>query len=227
MYNITLISTEHRASGKCNPDELFKILESINPEVIFEEETDDAKFHSYYNDDQNPYLSLEIQCIKKYLKNHDVKHIPVDTEPNQFLSFSEWDYMIDSFNKYDAYKRIVKQHCALRDVEGFAYLNGKKCLELFDEMKITEQQLIEFGGLNKSMLLRIYQLFHKEHDNRENAMLLNIQKYSLENTYSQAVFLLGYAHRKSIMQKIQVYEKSETLKLNWTFYNASQTPGKK
>jgi hypothetical protein len=221
MNNITLISTEHRTSGKCSPDELYKIIESINPEVIFEEETNDDTFHKHFNDVQNSSLSLEIQCIKKYLQNHNVKHIPVDIEPNQYLSFSEWDYMFNTFRKYDMYKRIEKQHCAFRDIEGFAYLNSKKCLELFDEIKITEKQLIEFSGINKNSLLQIHQLFHKEHDNRENEMLLNIFNYTKENQYSEAVFLLGYAHRKSMMKKIQRSEEKGELKLNWTFYEAS------
>jgi hypothetical protein len=30
MYNITLISTKHRESGKCNPDELLKIIKKTN-----------------------------------------------------------------------------------------------------------------------------------------------------------------------------------------------------
>ena len=37
MNNITLISTMHSEGGKCTSDELFKIIESIKPEVIFEE----------------------------------------------------------------------------------------------------------------------------------------------------------------------------------------------
>jgi hypothetical protein len=218
MYNITLISTEHIESGKCNPDELHKIIESIAPDVIFEEETNDDKFHKYYNE-ENSFKSLEIQCIKKYLQNHDIKHIPVDIVPNQYLNFQEWDYMFDTFNKYVAYKKIVKDHCTLRDNEGFAYLNSKKCSELFEKMKITEKQILEFSGINKNELLRIYELFHKEHDNRENAMLLNIYNYSKENQYNQAVLLLGYAHRNSMQQKIKGHETKENLKLNWTFYN--------
>lgn len=78
MRSITLISTEHRASGKCNPDELLKIISTLNPDVIFEEETNDDVFRKYYDDFQNSSLSLEIQCIKKYLQNHNAKHIPVD-----------------------------------------------------------------------------------------------------------------------------------------------------
>ena len=121
MHNVTLISTEHRENGKCNPDELHKILESINPNVIFEEEAND-----------------------------------------------------DTYKKYDIYKQIIKEHCTMRDKYGFAYLNSEKCTELFLKMKITEKQLIEFIGFGKNELLRIYNLFHKEHDNRENAMLLKI-----------------------------------------------------
>jgi hypothetical protein len=217
MYSVTLISTEHRENGKCNSIELHKIIESISPDVIFEEETNDDKFQKYYNE-ENSYKSLEVQCIKKYLQNHDIKHIPVDIGSNQFLTFREWDYMFDTFNKYVVYKKIKKDHCELRDKEGFAYLNSKKCLELFDKMKATEKQLLEFSGINKYELLRIYGLFQKEHDCRENAMLLNIYNYSKENQYNQAVFLLGYAHRNSILQKILRYEAIENLKLNWTFY---------
>jgi DNA-binding protein Fis len=218
MYNVTLISTEHRESGKCNPDELHKIIESISPEVIFEEQTNDDTFQKYYNE-ENSFKSLEVQCIKKYLQNHDIKHIPVDIEINQFLTFREWDYVFDTFNKYDVYKQILKEHCALRDKDGFAYLNSEKCTVLFDKMKTAERQIIEFSGVNKNELIRIYNLFHKEHDNRENAMLLNIYNYSKENQYSQALFLLGYAHRKSMLHKIKEYEMQERPKLNWTFYN--------
>jgi hypothetical protein len=105
MYNITLIATEHKESGKCNSDELYKIIESINPEVIFEEETNDEKYHKYYNE-ENSFKSLEIQCIIKYLKKYNIKKIPVDIEPNQYLSYREWDYMFETIMRYDVYKKI-------------------------------------------------------------------------------------------------------------------------
>lgn len=220
MYNITLISTEHKESGKCNSDELLRIIESINPDVIFEEETNDETYQKYYTE-ENTFKSLEVQSIKKYLQNHDIKHIPVDIGSNQYLTFRKWDYMFGEFKKYVTYKQIEKDHCTLREKEGFAYLNSEKCLELFEKMKITEKQLIEFSGINKNELLRIYNLFHKEHDYRENGMLLNIYNYSKENQFNQAVFLLGFAHRNSIKKKIIEYETKENLKLNWTFYNGT------
>lgn len=215
LRNITLISTEHKESGKCSSDELHRILETINPDVIFEEETDDDKFQNYYANESS-FTSLEIDCIKKYLKNHNIKHIPVDINSN--FNYNELDYMFESFNKYDVYKEAIKEHCRLRDKEGFYYLNSEKCIELFDKTKAIEKQLIEFSGVKKNILLRIYTSFHKEHENRENTMLQNILNYSLANHFNQGVFLLGYAHRKSIIEKIEKFQFNEEIKLNWKFY---------
>jgi len=50
MQNVILISTEHLDSGKCNSDELLKIIETINPEVIFEEQPNDDKYTTCYTD---------------------------------------------------------------------------------------------------------------------------------------------------------------------------------
>lgn len=49
-------------------------------------------------------------------------------------------------------------------------------------------------------------------------MLQNIYNYSKGNQYNQAIFLIGAEHKKSIMQKITVYEKLSEIKLNWTMY---------
>jgi len=217
MYNITLISTEHRESGKFNSDELYQIIESINPEVIFEEETDDDKYHSYYNEEDS-FKSLEIQTIIKYKRDHDVRNIPVDGDQEQYLSFKEWEYMDDFFNQYTAYKLIIREHCSLRNKYGFAYLNSERCFEILRKIKLTEEQLISFSGIKKDILSRYYTLFHKKHDVRENTMLQNIYQFSKENQYNQAVFLLGYAHRKSMEKKILEYESEDSLKINWSFY---------
>lgn len=218
MQNVTLISTEHVESGKCNSDELHKIIESINPDIIFEEETNDDTFQKYYNE-ENSFNSLEVQCVKKYLQNHVIEHIPIDIGLSQFVNFREWDYMFDNFKRYNVYNQIVKKHCTLRDKDGFTYLNSEECTELFEIMKSTERQIIDWSGINKNELVRIYNLFHQEHDNRENGMLQNIYYYSKENQYKRAVFLLGFAHRKSIIQKIKEHKTKETPKLNWIFYN--------
>ncbi len=37
MYNITLICTRHSEIGECNINALYKIIERIEPDLIFEE----------------------------------------------------------------------------------------------------------------------------------------------------------------------------------------------
>jgi hypothetical protein len=49
-------------------------------------------------------------------------------------------------------------------------------------------------------------------------MLENIYNYSKEKKYSQAVFLIGAEHKKSIVRKIAEYQKLPGIKLNWTMY---------
>ena len=49
MNNITLICTVHEEKGICNINELYKIIERINPEIIFEEINPSA-FDEYYKD---------------------------------------------------------------------------------------------------------------------------------------------------------------------------------
>lgn len=216
MFNITLISTEHRQDGKCNSDELLNIIETINPDLIFEEEVNDEKFQRYYNEDSSS-LSLEIQTIKAYLKKYEIPHIPVDVEVN--FNFQEWDYMFETFKSYQVYKELLHEHCSLRNQDGFKYLNSEKCMEIFDKMQAAEKQIIEFSGFKKERLSRIYSTFHEKHDARENAMLQKICEYCDDNEFKQAVYLVGYAHRKSMIQKINELQQKVETKLKWTFYN--------
>ena len=66
MYNITLVSTHHSELGKCSSDELVKIIESISPNVIFEEICP-ALFDRFYKKNDIPIEiePLEIKAVKK------------------------------------------------------------------------------------------------------------------------------------------------------------------
>lgn len=217
MYNITLISTHHLEIGKCNSEELYKIIESINPEVIFEELPNNL-FNVIYNGTWNEAVT-EIKCVKKYLQNHNIKHIPIDSSI-RYTSDDEKNWMFDTFEKYDDYNKISNEQFLLTEQYGFDYINSDKCLELSEQTKVIEKTIME-SDINKKKLFRIYQLFRREDDARENAMLQNICNYSKENQYNQAVFLIGAGHRKSIMQKIIDYEKASKIKLNWAIYGNS------
>ena len=134
MYNITLISTAHSEIGKCNSGELYKIIESLNPEVIFEELSFNL-FEKFYMGNQFPNESLEVKCIKRYLQNHNIKHTPVDIDVSRDLSNSDIEYMFSTFKKYDVYKKLENEQNILTAQGGFAFLNSNKCSELFEKKK--------------------------------------------------------------------------------------------
>lgn len=216
MYDITLVFTHHSENGKCNSDELHKIIESIEPEVVFEELSTDF-FDKFYNGGHNPNEPLEVKCIKKYIQNHALKHVPVDIDPNPNLSNDQIDYLFNAFKKYEEYKKLDEELYLLMAEQGFAYLNSTKCSELFDKKWITEKNLLKFM-MFKEQLYPIHELFYKEQDERENAMLMNIYDYSKVNEYNRAMFLIGTGHRNSIVHKTSEYETKEKLNLNWSFY---------
>lgn len=216
LNKVTLISTVHNENGNCNSEELYRIIESIGPDVIFEELSKNL-FDRFYTGNQIPE-PLEVKCIRRYLLNNDIKNIPVDIESSPNLSNPEVNYMFKELKKYKVYEELNNEHDINEMQDGFSYLNSEKCAELFEKMKIAELSLIEFNA-NKDILSNVYRLFHEEQNNRENAMLQNIYNYSKENPYNQAVFLIGCAHRKSIKKKIKEFEAQENLKLNWNFFN--------
>lgn len=218
MKNLIIISTEHMESGKCSSSELLKIIESIKPEVIFEEEPNDDKYHSYYSD-QNTIKSLEIQTIIKYMQNHNVINIPIDKPINEFASL----YLLDIFNKmfkrFSDYNKLVKEHCYLRDNYGFTYLNSKECSELNEKKILIEKLIISKSGHARNELSNLYNQFHQEVDAREIKMIENICEFSRSKKFEKAVFFLGYAHRESLRKKLSELKIPYKNQITLKFYN--------
>ncbi len=219
MYDITLISTFHSELGKCNSVELYKIIESLNPEVIFEE-MPKKLFDLIYKEKIPDFEITEIRCVKNYLLKHKIKNFPVDKEPNPYLLSNDIEGMFDKFSGIESYKNLKNEQILLTKKEGFSYLNSYDYLELLDRIKMEELKLMELGINNLNVLEPLYILLNEENDIRENAMLENIYNLSRENPYNQAVFLIGARHKKSIIQKVQEYKYANNLNLNWTFYSA-------
>jgi len=210
MYDITLICTAHSENGKCNSRELYKIIEELKPEIIFEELS-----LSVYNECygiQNRF-TVETGAIKMYLQNHNIEHIPVvGSELTRDLD-NKFEIMI----KYDNYLNLQDYFMSLEDKYGFQFLNSKLCEQLFEEIKTLEELIIEDN--DDEILSRIYKWGNETIDTYENEIIKNVYCYSAENKYNKALMFIGAGHRKSIIKKVQEYEKKDKLKLNWTFYN--------
>ncbi len=216
MYNITLVSTFHSELGKCNSDELYKIFESINPDVIFEEILP-RLVERAYNKIPVDNGVLELKSVIRYLLGHKIKHIGVDIEPDQTLS-SRIDHMLNTFKKYRVCQDMEAKLKMMIERDGFAFLNSEKCMELLEEKKRAEIKLMKFMG-SMSLLSPTWKLFYEEQDKREASWIKNIYNYTEDNPFDKAIFIFGVGHRRSLIKKIQQYERKEESKLNWTFYN--------
>lgn len=146
MYNITLIFTRHQESGICNSTELHKIIKKINSEIIFEE-LSHTTFDEIYN--RKIQTTLETNAIKKYLQHHKVEHIPVDTYilPNSYWENLELMYnRIINNNKIEesyAFRNLLDNEIHMISQNGFSYLNSKKNDELFEEINILKEKILQ------------------------------------------------------------------------------------
>lgn len=216
MYNITLVCTHHSEFGKCNSDELYKIIDSLRPDIIFEELPQDL-FDKFYKENGIPYESPEVKLVKRYIKDHTISHFPVDIDVSDSLSVNQIKHMFSTFNKYAVYSKIEEDQKKFIFQEGYAFLNSKKNEELFEKKKSLEKSLIEFQ-INKDQLFQIHELFYEEQHKREHEIIKNIYNYSEKIAYNQALLLIGSGHRKTIFEKIKKHESEKHIKLNWTLY---------
>lgn len=213
MFNITLLSSFHKIHGKCNPDELYTIIEKIHPEVIFEE-LDYDEFGTIYSAGYQPY-TIEAITIKKYLQEHLIKHFPVDNYPiNETDFLSDTQIIWDNSSEY----RALWNHNLLKiRQDGYYYINSNEQVEILNRIGIIEETVLT--KLNNAKLLRELKKEKALNDTRENEMLRSIYNFSKQYPYDYALFICGAEHRKPLKQKIKEYAEKGSISLNWNFFN--------
>ena len=206
MHSITLICTAHKDWGQCNSTELYKIIEEIKPQIIFEELSPSTYQDCYcYNSwGFTKIKTLETAAIKNYLENHQIKHIPVlDSQLHD-----DFDLMQREVQDYN-YRYLVEKLMALKWEYGFKYLNSEDCEGIFADIRTLQKTILN----ENEKFSRAYE----DVDRYENEIIKNVYKYSAEYSYSKALMFIGAAHRKSIIKKIKEQEKVSKLKIVWSF----------
>ena len=209
-HSLTLISTVHKEIGQCNSNELYKIIESIKPDVIFLEafENSYSKYQQMLFTQFEVYHErLEIKAIKAYSQNNTFEYVPV-LDINLSDEFEE---KITIVSENTDYQKILDNYTSLETDFGFQFLNSEKQIALQDEMRDLENRIIE----NKVL----QQKSNESIDAYEHSMISNIYSFCKQNSFNKAIIMCGAGHRKTIIQKIVEYEIKETIKLNWTFYS--------
>jgi len=210
MPQITFISTIHKEIGKCNADELYKIINKLSPDVIFLEAIDDTytAYEKFLFSNHGQYhRKLEIAAIQKYNHNASFQYVPVcenslseafHKKVNFVCQNKELQKLIDNFNDL-AYKN------------GFEFLNSLECINHQEEMRVLESRIFNNHEMDKIIKADI--------EAYEKPMMRNILSYCSKHDFSSAIFMCGAAHRKSIIEKIEQSTNEKPRDLKWSIFD--------
>jgi hypothetical protein len=209
MHNIIFISTIHKEIGKCNAEELYRIIKRLSPEVIFLEAVDETYStyeHHLFSTYGVYHQKLELSAIQKYHQTHSFEYVPVCE-----------NYLSEAFhqkNKIVCENRdlqiLIDKSISFAATYGFNFLNSLESMNLQEEMRMLESQILASSDLDKIVRadIEVY----------ENPMIQNIYSYCKTHKFDKAVFMCGAAHRKSIIEKISKFNAQEETTLSWTVF---------
>lgn len=97
--------------------------------------------------------------------------------------------------------------------EGFTYLNSDECIQAWGAIYREELETIEYIG--NSRLRDVYEQARDLMERRDREMLWNIRAYCASTTRTCGVFLVGAAHRKSLIEKIHAAGEIDGPRIVW------------
>jgi len=209
-----LVCTVHDESGLANFKNLHAILEKIQPEVIFLEVPTEAFERFYISRAQN---NLESRAVIEYSKNHSVELIPIDLPTPDQSFFTKNRYLFERIEGNSSeYRRLMDWYINYVRDYGFAYLNSDHYSKNLSELKDVILDTIQKIGDPK--ITELYELWNKTNELRDIEMMEKIHKYSCGSSFEKAVFLIGAAHRPSIIEKAQQHASRKPGYVKWDFY---------
>src|SRR5436189_2424507 len=220
MKRVSVVGTRHEENGRANSSELLAILERIKPEVIFLE-CPPAAFDAYFNGDPG---NLDAIAVSRYCENHNVDLIPVD------LPTPEGDFFANDRDLHRRiertspdYRRLVDWHSQNVTAHGFAYLNSKDCSDLFSQLHEAMLAAIE-KDVDHRLLAEVYDLWIRTNELRDKGMMKNIENHCRQASFGSAAFLVGAAHRQSIINLSRRAPGAASSTIQWDFAGFLEEP---
>jgi hypothetical protein len=219
MKRVSVVGTVHEEKGRANTSGLLAILERIKPEVIFLE-IPSAAFGDHFNGNRR---NLESTAVSRYRENHRVDLIPVDLptpEQDFFTNTRDLDERIGRTSP--EYCRLINSHSQYVSAYGFAYLNSEHCSKLWSQIHGATLAAIE--ELAEPRLAELYDLWIRTNELRDRAMMKNIENHCRQTSFSSAAFLVGAAHRQSIIDLSRTKPGAASSTIQWDFAGFLEEP---
>lgn len=209
---ISVVGTVHEEMGAATASALLVILQRIRPKVIFLEMPASAAAE-YFNGSRS---NLESNAVSQYRDLCDVELVPVDLptpEPEFFRSIQALDRELQC-KDYQCFHlaRQDKQHI---ETYGFAYLNSVDSQALGFELHAA--RLAALDRMANRGFTNTYEEWVATNERRDEAMLRNIASYGRHTSLRVGAFLVGAAHRASIIEKSGTHAGSSASSLQWDF----------
>lgn len=212
MKRVSVVFTEHEENGLATISELLAILERVKPEVIFLECPPEA-FDNYL---KGSHAKLEPAAVSRYREVHPVDLIPVDLPTPEAAFFSNYRDLIERMHRTDPmHDQFANRHKQYVNAHGFTYLNSTHCSDLFS--KRHEAVLASIDKINDHKLAECYDSWITTNKLRDTAMMTNIANYCRLAQFRRAAFLVGAAHRLSIVELSGVALNAPLAGIQWDF----------
>jgi hypothetical protein len=210
MMRISLIGTYHAEKGLVTASALLAILERIRPQVVFAEipRTHIASWSD------GSHGTLESIAVSRYANTYSIEVVPVDSpkpEDYFFQGLREVSRTIERTSP--EYRRLMDLNSDRMRREGFAYLNSDDCIQAWADIYSEELQTIEYIGISR--LRDIYCQVRNLNERRDLEMLGNIRAYCASAARDCGAFIVGAAHRKSLIEKLRAAGEAANPKMVW------------
>ncbi|MEJ2466461.1 MAG: hypothetical protein P8045_12285, partial [Candidatus Thiodiazotropha sp.] len=179
MNTIILVSTTHKEKGLANLDNLYSVLQYINPEIVFTELPYD-EYSDYFTNFTK--RTLESDTINTFRKNKQIEIVPVDMSSPDITVLNEINCLFDAIHNKSKSIDSILEHIEIYTRQyGFPYINSEKHYEHLTSQKEEEQKTIQ--NMNNKMFTDLYKKWINLNSLREDEMLSNIQNYFIKNPF--------------------------------------------
>jgi hypothetical protein len=219
MTRVSVVGTYHVESGHTNAAALLALLCRIKPEVIFLE-MPAAALADHFNGARS---NLESIAVSRYRGAHHVELVPVDLATPDAVFFRTHEDMGDRIYRSNPdTRRLIDWNSQYIRSYGFAYLNSEHCSRIYSELIAAD--LAALAALAEPKLTEFYELWRRTLQDRERAMVRNIEIYCSENEFSRGALLVGAAHRQPLMDLVRSQVDGDRCAIEWDFGGFLETP---
>lgn len=218
---ISLIGTYHAERGAVTATALLEILERIQPEVVFAEipRTHIGTWTA------GSYETVESVATARYAETHSIDVVPVDLPVPEASHFQGWRDVVRAIERTSpAYRRLIDLNTDRMCTGGFAYLNSDDCIQAWTDIYREELATIEYIGSQRHR--EVYVQVRDLIERRDYEMVRNIRGYCATTARTCGVFLVGAAHRKSLVEKVRHSAETSLPHITWDVSGSQANPGR-